>query len=108
MIAGPYTGHSKNKSDWDNNHQILNEYAYKVFLKGHIPVLGVNVALPIIDTVGFEKYDELMMPISLAMAEKCDAVFRIGVPSKDADEEVDIFKSKGLPIYYGLVEIPIV
>lgn len=106
MIAGPYTAGSSDKAQWDKNHRELNKYAYEVYLKGHIPVIGVNVALPIIETVGFDTFDALMMPISLAMAEKCDAVLRIGGASKGADQEVEVFKRKGLPVYYALDEIP--
>jgi molybdopterin biosynthesis enzyme len=47
-----------------------------------------------------------MMPISLAMAERCDAVLRIGGTSVGAEQEVEVFKRKGLPVYYGLDEIP--
>ena len=106
MIAGPYTSGSKDKERWKQNHKEMNRVAYEVHLKGHIPVIGVNVALPIIETVGFDKFEELMMPISLAMAERCDAVLRIGSTSKGADQEVEIFKAKGQTIYYSIDEIP--
>ena len=106
MIAGPYTAGSSDKTKWEKNHQELNRFAYEVYLKGHIPVIGVNLALPIIETVGTDKFDELMMPMSLAMADRCDAVLRIEGSSKGADQEVEIFKRKGLPIYYHLDDIP--
>ena len=106
MIAGPYTAGSSDPEQWNRNHQELNQYAYEVFQKGHIPVIGVNVALPIIETVGDDKFKELMMPISLAMAERCDAVLRVGGPSSGADREVEIFRKKALPIYFSLDEIP--
>lgn len=106
MIAGPYTSGSKDKNKWKQNHEKMNKFAYEVYLKGHIPVIGVNSALPIIETVGIDKFEELMMPISLAMAHRCDAVLRIGGFSKGADQEVEIFKKKGLPIYYDINEIP--
>ncbi len=78
MIAGSYnTARSNDKVKWKQNHAEMNKFAYNVYLKGHIPVIGVNVALPIIETAGFDKFDELMMPMSLAMADRCDAVLRI-------------------------------
>ncbi len=107
MIAGPYRGGSSDGKEWKKNHSFLNKVAYQVHLKGHVPVIGVNVALPIIKTVGFEHFDELMMPISLAMAERCDAVLRVGGYSKGADEEVEVFKTKDLPVYYALDELPL-
>lgn len=106
MIAGPYRGGSNDKETWKRNHAELNKIAYLVHLKGHVPVVGVNVALPIIETAGNETFEDLMMPISLAMAEKCDAVLRIGGPSTGADQEVAVFKKKGLPIYYDVTELP--
>ena len=106
MIAGPYTTGSSDKEKWRQNHREMNRVAYEVHLKGHIPVIGVNLALPIIETVGYDKFEELMMPISLAMAERCDAVLRIGAASVGADQEVEIFKKKGMPVYYTLNEIP--
>lgn len=105
MVAGPYTSGSTDKEQWKRNHQAMNKVAYQVYLKGHIPVIGVNVALPIIEEAGFDKFEELMMPISLAMAERCDAVLRIGGPSKGADQEMDVIKAKGLPVYYNIDEI---
>lgn len=108
MIAGPYTAGSKDQRQWKRNHVELNKVAYEVFLKGHVPVIGVNVALPIIETVGYDKFEELMMPISLAMADRCDAVLRIGGASNGADQEVEWFREKRLPIYYNIDQIPVV
>jgi len=106
MIAGPYTSGSNDEAVWKANHRELNRAAYAVFLKGHIPVIGVNMALPILETVGVEHFEELMMPISRALAERCDAVLRIGGPSKGADEEVAIFRNKNLAVYNRLEDIP--
>ena len=108
MIAGPYRGGSSDKTIWKQNHDALNIAAYQVFQKGHIPVIGVNVALPIIETAGWEHFDELMMPISLAMADRCDAVLRIGGVSTGADQEVVQFITKDLPVYYSIEDVPVV
>jgi len=107
MIAGPYTSGSSDKEQWKKNHEELNKMAHQVFLMGHIPVIGVNAALPIIEAVGEDSFDDLMMPISLALAERCDAVLRIGGPSKGADQEVEVFLKKGLPVFYQLDEIEV-
>lgn len=106
MIAGPYTSGSADKQVWKQNHQLLNQYAFEVFQKGHIPVIGVNAALPIIEEKGWEYFEKIMMPISLALAERCDAVLRIGGPSKGADQEVEVFRKSGLPIFQSLEDIP--
>lgn len=106
MIAGPYTSGSSDKKVWEENHKELNRMAYEVYLKGHIPVIGVNMVLPIVETMGAEHFEELMMPLSLAIADRCDAVLRIGGPSKGADEEVVVFLKKNLPVYKSLEDIP--
>jgi hypothetical protein len=45
------------------------------------------------------------MRISLALAEKCDAILCIG-KSKGVEMEKQIFKKNGLPVFYSLEEIP--
>ena len=89
MIAGPYTSGTRTDSDKDDNLRRLNQAAYEVFLKGHVPIIGVNLALPIIDAAGSDSFERIMMPLSLAAADRCDGVLRVGGPSSGADEEVD-------------------
>lgn len=105
MIAGPYRSGSDNPEQWKKNLHAMNEAAFAVFKKGHTPVIGVNMALPIIQAMGEEHYNDLMMPISLSLTDKCDAILRIGGPSKGADQEVERFVTKNLPVYYSLDEI---
>ena len=106
MIAGPYRSGSLDPLIWEENLQFLNRMAFEVFQKGHTPIVGVNLVLPIIQTVGMDKYDDIMMPICLRIADKCDAVLRIGGTSAGADLEVDVFKAKQLPIYSSMNKIP--
>lgn len=106
MIAGPYTSGARSQSDRAANLRAMNAAAYEVFRLGHVPLIGVNMALPVIEAAGQEKHDELMMPISLALAARCDAVLRIGGPSKGADDEVNLIRSKGGAVYTRLEEIP--
>ncbi len=106
MIAGPYRHGTNDPEIWEGNLRKFNDAAFKIFKKGHIPIIGVNLALPIIEAAGHDTYGELMMPISLALAEKCNAVLRIDGVSTGADQEVEIFKNKGLPVYYDLDEVP--
>jgi hypothetical protein len=51
-------------------------------------------------------FDEVMMPISLALADRCDAVLRLGGPSHGADQEVMRFRQAGKPVFHTLAEIP--
>jgi hypothetical protein len=59
-----------------------------------------------VDAVGVDRFDEVMMPLSLAAAERCDAVLRIGGPSGGADREVEAIRTKGGAVCHALGEIP--
>ena len=106
MIAGRYRSGTLDEKRRQDNLDAMNRVAYELFRKGHIPVIGVNLALPIIKAVGEDHYNELMMPISLAATERCDAILRIGGISSGADDEVARFRARGLPVYKSLDEVP--
>jgi len=106
MIAGPYTSGAQNESERQANLDVMNASALKVFEKGHTPVIGVNLALPIIQVAGSHRFEELMMPISLAAAERCDACLRVGGPSVGADQEMEKFESRGLPVFHDIDDVP--
>lgn len=106
MVAGPYTAGAKSEEDRAANLRQLNEAAVAVFDRGHIPIIGVNLALPVIQAAGLDRFDEMMMPISLAAAERCDACLRVGGESKGADEEVERFTARGLPVYASIEDVP--
>lgn len=106
MVAGPYRSGSSEPAVWAENLAALNRAAHAVFRKGHVPIIGVNMALPIIDAAGPQSYPEIMMTLSLDLAERCDAVLRIGGPSAGADEEVRRFEERGLTVFRSLDEIP--
>jgi hypothetical protein len=106
MIAGPYRSGSSDPAVWAGNLRRLNAAASSVFQKGHTPIIGVNLALPVIDAAGEERYRDIMPTLSLALAEKCDAVLRLEGPSQGADEEVETFRARGLPVYRSVDEVP--
>ena len=107
MVAGPYRSGSADASTRAANLAALNAAALAVWEKGHVPVIGVNMALPMIDAAGPERYDDLMAPVSLALAERCDGILRIGGPSNGADQEVDLIRAKGGTVFHALAEIPL-
>jgi hypothetical protein len=67
---------------------------------------GARMALPIIQVAGSERYDEILMPVSLALADRCDACLRIGGTSGGADQEVERVQAQGKLVYRRLEEIP--
>ncbi len=108
MVAGPYSAGGADQVQRQANLRALNKAALAVFERGHVPVIGVNNALPLIEEAGEARFDELMMPISLAMAERCDAVLRVGGASHGADREVARFQEAGKPVFHSLDDLPAV
>lgn len=110
MIAGPYRtgGGAADPAIRSANLKILNEAAVALHRAGHVPIIGVNMALPMIEAVGGgdAAYAELMAPISLALVDRCDACLRVGGLSIGADDEVRRFEAAGRPVYRALSEIP--
>jgi hypothetical protein len=106
MIAGPYRTGSSDPRVWARKLGELNEAAHAVFRKGHVPIVAVNLALPIIERAGDHEYAHIMMPLALDLTERCDAVLRIDGPSAGADEEVERFRARDLPVYRSIDEIP--
>ena len=108
MISGPYATGAKTRADRERHLGALNRAAYEVLRRGHVPVVGVNLALPIIWAVEQDVTDEVMMPLSLAMADRCDAVLRIGGASVGADQEVERIQARGGKVYSSVEELPTV
>ena len=106
MVAGPYTTGAADAEARAENLRVLNRAAVALFRMGHVPIIGVNLALPLIEMAGREAFNEIMMPLSLAAAERCDAVLRIGGASEGADQEVERFTSKGKPVYRSINDVP--
>src|SRR5262245_66655265 len=95
MIAGPYRTGAHSEPERRQNLLILNRAAFELFRKGHVPIIGVNLALPIVEAAGEEAYESVMMPLSLALSDRCDAVLRVGGLSRGADEEVGRISAAG-------------
>jgi hypothetical protein len=106
MIAGPYSSGARTDDERAENLRAMNRAALEVFRRGHTPIIGVNLALPVIEVAGPDSFDELMMPLSLALAERCDAVLRIGGPSSGADQEVERIRARGGAVYHSVGELP--
>jgi hypothetical protein len=108
MIGGPYATGAKAAAERAANLQRLNKAALALFRKGHVPIIGVNLALPVIVAAGGDELSEaaIMMPLSLALAERCDAFLRIGGASAGADQEMARFVAAGKTVFRALDEVP--
>jgi hypothetical protein len=105
MVAGPYRAGAATAEARARNLAELNRAAVALFRAGHVPVIGVNLALPLIEAAGAAAFDEIMMPLSLRLVERCDACLRVGGPSRGADEEAARFRASGRPVYAALEEV---
>ncbi len=112
LIAGPYrSGTNDDPKLIQQNMDNLEAMALPIFRKGHVPMIGEWVALPIMQqagskTVGDEIWTEVQYPVAHRLLEKCDAILRIPGASKGADQDVQLAKEKGLKVYYNLDDIP--
>jgi hypothetical protein len=112
LIAGPYrSGTNDDPALIKKNVETMESYALPIFRKGHIPILGEWLALPLValggsKKLGDEVFNEVFHPIATRLLEKCDAVLRVGGPSTGADEMVRVGRTLGLHIYTSPAEIP--
>lgn len=108
--CGPYKAGAATPEAQAANLTKLNEAAVALHRAGHVPIIGVNMAPPMVEAAGgtAAAYEELMAPVSLALVERCDACLRIGGPSRGADDEVKLFEIAGKPVYLDLSDVPAV
>ena len=112
LIAGPYrSGTNDDPKLMKQNLERLESVALPLFRKGHVPMIGEWVALPLIHLAGSVKpgdaaWEEIQYPVAHRLLDKCDAVLRIEGASKGADEDVRKAKEKGLKIYYSVDDVP--
>ena len=112
LIAGPYrSGTGDDPARMAENLTRLEEASWPIFQKGHVPMIGEWVALPIWqvaggDHVGDALYDEVLHPTAGRLLDHCQAVLRMPGDSKGADNDVAIARRRGLPVYFSLDEIP--
>jgi len=102
-VAGPYSADSAEKRQ--ENLDAMNAAAAMLLGKGHIPLIGVNAALPVVAQATMVDRYKAMMDISLAVIDACDGLLLIG-ESPGANRERDLVLSKGLPIFYHMDEVP--
>lgn len=106
-VCGPYASHGADQAQRAANLRAMNLAGLALFRRGHVPVLGANMALPLIAAAGTKDtaYD-IRAPLSRALVERCDACLRMGGPSQGADQEVAYFVQAGKPVYRSLEDVP--
>jgi len=112
LIAGPYrSGTQDNPVLMRQNLDKLESVTLPLFRLGHTPMIGEWVALPLLRLAGSVKpgdkaYEEILYPVARRLLTKCDAVLRLPGASKGADDDVQLAKEMGLPVYYRLEDVP--
>jgi hypothetical protein len=114
LIAGPYrSGTGDDPVLMRRNLDCLEDVALQVWRKGHIPVIGEWLALPLIHragsrSVGDPVYKEMSYTVAHRVLDRCDAVLRVGGPSQGADQDVELAKKLGLKIFLNAEDVPLV
>lgn len=103
-VAGPYS--APTAAERQANLDAMNRAAAEVMRRGHIPVIGVNAALPVVDALDPDDRYGALMAISLGVVGCCDALLLIG-ESPGANKERDLIASKGRPVYLSIDDIPL-
>jgi hypothetical protein len=111
-IAGPYrSGTGDDPDRISANVHAMEAHALPIFNKGHIPMLGEWLALPLVRLAGSTKigdqpFNDIFHPIAERLLDKCDAVLRVGGASQGADLMVEVARKKGLQVFFSFEEIP--
>lgn len=101
-VAGPYS--APTAEERQQNLDRLNDAAARLLEMGHIPLIGMNAALPVVERSGIaDKYNGIM-EISLALIGACDALLLLA-ESPGANRERDLILSMGKPVFHSLDEV---
>ena len=108
LVAGPYrSGTGDDPALMAENVAAMQAVCLPLYAKGHMPVLGEWLALPMLalagsTQVGDAVYEQLFHAHATRLLTHCDAVLRIGGASQGADQMVAVARSLGLPVFFSL------
>jgi hypothetical protein len=112
LVAGPY----RSVTDGDParikaNVDAMTAVSLELYMRGHLPVMGEWLALPLIEAAEaagtYEDADTaLFHPIAERLLARCDACLRIGGPSEGADRMVRVATELGKAVYHDIDDVP--
>ncbi|GAB4028101.1 DUF4406 domain-containing protein [Spirosoma koreense] len=114
LIAGPYRSNTTDNPDLiAANMHSMEEAALAVYRRGHTPICGEWIALPLIRQAGSTRlgdpvFNEIFHPVALQLIDHCDGVLRVGGPSTGADEMMKQAKMKEKQLFWRLDELPVI
>lgn len=112
LVAGPYrSGTGDDPERIAANMKLMTDTSLVLFRRGHMPVTGEAIALPMIEAAGSQRigdaaFDEIFHPLARRLFHKLDAVLRVGGASVGADEMVALAEARGIPVYRSVDEVP--
>ena len=112
LIAGPYrSGTDDDPVKMAANLKQLEQASWPIFERGHVPMIGEWAALPIWRSAGGRQvgdalFERILHPTAGRLLRHCDAVLRLPGASKGADNDVSIARTRGIPVYFNIEEIP--
>jgi len=112
LVAGPYrSGTDGDPAKMAANLEGLGRAALEVWERGHVPVIGEWLALPLARAagsmvVGDGVWDRLGYPVADRLIDRCDAVLRLPGASKGADGDVERARARGLPVVHDPGQLP--
>jgi hypothetical protein len=113
LIAGPYrSGTDGDPQKIARNRERLESFALPIYERGHLPMIGEWLALPIIHAAGGRSdgdavFQTYQYPVAHRLLERCDAVLRIPGESRGADLDVTRALQLGLPVYRAVSDLPL-
>jgi len=112
LIAGPYmSGTGGDPARIAANRARLEGLACPIYQRGHLPLVGEWLALPIIHAAGGREHGDAVFqqyqyPVAHRLIERCDAVLRIPGESRGADLDVARARELGLLVCFDVSELP--
>lgn len=101
-VAGPYSADTAEQRQI--NLDKMNKAAARLLELGHVPIIGMNAAIPVLEHANVSDKYKCTMDISLAVISACDALLLLA-ESPGANKERDLILSKGRPVFKSIDEI---
>lgn len=101
-VAGPYSADTAEKRQ--ENLDNMNRAAARLLELGHVPLIGMNAAIPVLEMANVPDRYQCTMDISLAVISACDALLLLA-ESPGANKERDLILSQGKPVFRSIDEV---
>ncbi|HDR8964359.1 hypothetical protein [Burkholderia vietnamiensis] len=114
LVAGPWrSGTDGDPARIAANLRRLEQAALAVYRRGHVPMIGEWLSLPLAAAAGATASgdaisESFLYPAAHRLLRRCDAVLRIEGASRGADADVTLARQLGKPVYSSVEAIPVV